>query len=126
MSEKTDEIKVLLKISARGSAMQDMTFFMILDEKLSKRTPLVEAKVLVEVIISVTVHGSRNTELGLGLGIPSIIEALSGDLEIFLARFGPMLINKLNFVAISKGSLITLPPVTTSETVQFLFMKTLS
>ena len=53
-----------------------MTFFMILDEKPSKPTPLVEDKVLVVVIISVTVHGSRNKELGLRLGILSIIEAL--------------------------------------------------
>ena len=65
-----------------------MTFFTILDEKPSTPTPLVQAKMLVVVINSVTVHGSRNKELGLGLGILSIIEALSGDLVIFLARSG--------------------------------------
>ena len=82
-----------MKISVRGSAIQDMTFFMILDENPFKPTPLVEAKASVVVIISVTVHGSRNKELGLGIGIISILKALSGDVVIFLARSGPILIN---------------------------------
>ena len=42
LSGKTDEIKLLLKISVSGSDIQGMTFFMILDKKPSKPIPLVE------------------------------------------------------------------------------------